>query len=65
VRDLQDIVNDRRLANLRTHDTRVLQLLSLTRLDLIANTSAEETLARVRNHMDQVALILNEGTPNA
>ena len=65
MRDLQDIVNDRRLANLRTHDTRVLQLLSLTRLDLIANTSAEETLARVRNHMDQVALILNEGTPNA
>lgn len=65
MRDLHDIVNDRRLANLRAHDRDILQRLSLIRLELIAGAGTEETLALVRNHVDKIALLLNEGTPNA
>lgn len=64
MRDLQDIVNDRRLANLRANDRAILQHLSLIRLELIAGASPEETLALVRTHSDKIALLLNEGTPS-
>jgi hypothetical protein len=65
MRDLIDIVNDRRAANLREHDRRVLQLLDLIRLELIANPHPQSANDACRRHSDTIAGILNEGTPDA